>query len=107
MALEHYSYTLERLNKLIYILTVDKGNIKERLIKSLIWWTSENAFPKELRELYREIDNVITTKKSDEYQSTYERSLQNIHLKKCSLIADKIVTLELMLEQYIRNYEEG
>ena len=52
MSIQHYRYTLERLNKLIYILTIHEGDIKKRLIDALTqWWCPENSFPEDLKEL--------------------------------------------------------
>lgn len=106
MTLNHYQYTHERLNKLIYILITHEGDIKRRLIESLIWWTSENSFPEHLRPLFRDIEKVINTKPPDEYHNSFKRSLQNKRLKTCSDVANKIVTLEIMLNQYIKHYDE-
>lgn len=107
MSIQHYRYTLERLNKLIYILTIHEGDIKKRLIDALTqWWCPENSFPEDLEELYRDINKEICKIPTDEYENTFKRSLQKKRLKTCKNIAAKIVDLELMLEEYINNFDE-
>ena len=54
------------------------------------------------RDIYKEICKIPT----DEYENTFKRSLQKKRLKTCKNIAAKIVDLELMLEEYINNFDE-
>ena len=107
MSIQHYRYTLERLNKLIYILTIHEGDIKKRLVDALTqWWCLENSFPEDLKEFYRDINKEICKIPKDEYENTFKRSLQKKRLKTCKNIAAKIVDLESMLEEYINNFDE-
>lgn len=107
MNVNHYLYTLERLNKLIYLLTVHQGDIKVRLIEALKhYWTSGKSFPDELRPIADEIDTIVCSKPADEYDNTYKRSLYNKRLKTCTQVAEKIIDLEIRLKEYIKSYEE-
>lgn len=100
--LPDYHYTLERLNKLTYVLTVNERDIKKRLIEALTYyWISADDLPEKIREFADEIDTVVSCIPKDEYDNTYKNSLANKHLKTCSKIASQIVDLEQMLTEYI------
>jgi hypothetical protein len=96
MIKDDYSYTIERLNGLVYILAVEKGNIKERLIIALLHkWETRECFPDHLKIYFDKINKIVACKNADEYQNAFERSLYRKKLSTCCDIAEKIYDLNV------------
>lgn len=104
MNLPDYHYTLERLNKLTYLLTIHEGNVKERLIEALTYyWISRDDLLEKLKSFVDEIDAFVMCIPRDQYDNIYKNSLANKKLKTCSKIASQIVDLEQMLTDYMED----